>query len=53
MHGSQTKKILKIFCQSINIVNVKGRYGRCDHVTKNSLPLVTWKPKCIQEAFTI
>ena len=53
MHGSQTKKILKIFWQSINIVNVKGRYGRYDHVTKNSLPLVTWKPKCIQEGFTI
>ena len=22
-------------------------------MTKNSLPLVTWKPKCIQEGFTI
>ena len=41
MHGSQTKKILKIFWQSINIFNIMARFGRYDHVTKNSLSLVT------------
>ena len=47
------KKNSQTFLATINIVNVKGRYERYDHVTKNSLLLVTWKPKCIQEGFPI